>query len=109
MIDGWIINFFPYIESQYEGQPKYRINPCIVGGDPNQQFRSTMLPGGLSRVPFKWQHTEGVDDIQFVSGFIGVWQDKASKALRPEIGWAIQDMEIVAQFRKTTESWFMHL
>lgn len=32
--------------------------------------------------------------MEFVTGFIGVHQDKDSLALRPEIGWAVIDKQM---------------
>jgi len=31
--------------------------------------------------------------MEFLGGFVGVSQDEASLALRPEIGWAVREAE----------------
>ena len=35
--------------------------------------------------------------MQFYAGFMAVSQDESSKALRPEIGWAVVDGEEIKQ------------
>jgi hypothetical protein len=47
------------------------------------------FPSGLARAPFIWNHLGQRSDMQFLGGFVGVSQDSATLALRPEIGWAI--------------------
>jgi hypothetical protein len=31
--------------------------------------------------------------MQFLAGFVGIKQDEESLALRPEIGWAVREVE----------------
>jgi hypothetical protein len=65
-----------------------------------------MLTSGLSRAPFKWDCGGKPYEMEFVAGFMGIAQDEQSKALRPEIGWAVQDVEAVKAFQRTKEPEF---
>jgi hypothetical protein len=43
-------------------------------------------------VPFIWEYFGTVYQMQFVAGFTCFSQDRESLAIRPKIGWAVQDM-----------------
>jgi hypothetical protein len=86
-ITGWVLNFFPYVE-------KFVLPKSIIV--PNQhlaseQVRITIgeLGCGQSFAPFTWQLPGNREAMEFVTGFVGVTQNHTTKALRPEIGWAI--------------------
>lgn len=49
------------------------------------------LPAGLARVPFRWDYLDRAFDMEFLCGFVGVSQDGATGAVRPEIGWAVRE------------------
>jgi hypothetical protein len=51
------------------------------------------LPSGLAKAPFQWQYLENIYPMQFIGGFVGVRQDQTDLCLRPEIGWAIREVE----------------
>ncbi|MCE9571701.1 MAG: DUF4419 domain-containing protein [Deltaproteobacteria bacterium] len=91
-VSGWINTLLPYV-LDYHG------NRCAnrdatgwaeslgapFGGGPNEGF----LPSGLSQVPFLWITLFGEHRMRFIGGFVGVGQDRATLAVRPEIGWAV--------------------
>lgn len=88
-ITGWIIKFFPYIVRD-EGLPSMP-NP-FVEREPENEFQGLIFSdviSGLSRAPFRWDVGSRVYNMDFVAGFVGIAQDAESKALRPEIGWAV--------------------
>lgn len=105
-VTGWIAAFFPYFKDQ-QGNPTER-NPWLAEGGPKlklllagewDQKRFDLggpSPGafssGLARAPFVWKYLEQGFDMEFVGGFVGVAQDSATLALRPEIGWAIRQV-----------------
>ncbi len=94
---GWVNTLFPYIED-YKGnlcKNKYAENWSSkgFGGGPTLEAYTN----GLSKVPFKWEYYDEVYDMNFIGGFVGVSQDENSLALKPEIGWAIQDTNIVSK------------
>jgi len=85
-ISGWMINLFPYLW-EYRGK--------LV---PNNSFPEEALkryvgpeypPASTSKCPIKWLYLAREIPMHFHAGFIGVSQDPASMALRPEIGWAV--------------------
>lgn len=92
-ITGWVIKFFPYI---------YKDNVLIkneyIHGDrlAYSGLKSNSFPSGLSKVNMEWLVLEtGLwkkYNMEFYSGFIGISQDTLSKALKPEISWAIRDV-----------------
>jgi hypothetical protein len=105
-ITGWIAAFFPYFKDQ-QGQATEQ-NPWIAeGGTKLKQLLAGewdqarfnlcgpspgVFPSGLARAPFVWNCLEQKFDMEFLGGFVGVAQDSASLALRPEIGWAIRQV-----------------
>jgi hypothetical protein len=54
VVNGWLVKLVPYLKNWRTGNFTVR-NPLL--GDPDGQVYSTMLPGGLSQVPFRcrWQ------------------------------------------------------
>jgi len=44
-------------------------------------------------VPFTWHCPNQTYAMEFIAGFVGIAQDQVTKALRPEIGWAVCDAQ----------------
>lgn len=88
-VTGWLKNFFPYYE-HYDGTLKR--NPSF--SDENEKI--TIRQGGTGRsfVPFKWECREVVYDMYFVAGFMSISQNPETKAIKPEIGWAIYNQAV---------------
>lgn len=87
-ISGHIINFYPYLKN-YQDDEKYTHKNSF-----NRQLTSDIFPAGLCKVPFKWEYLcQAVYEMFFISGFIGITQDKKTMALRPKIGWAVMDKD----------------
>jgi hypothetical protein len=59
---------------------------CKYGG-----IRTEHFPGGLVRVPLTWAFFETSYPMEFLTGFVGVRQDRQTLVLRPEIGWAVRE------------------
>ena len=101
-ISGWLLKFFPYIEDVVKKDdlwaPKYRVNPYLEKLPENLEFPDKYIPGGFSRAPFKWEYGTTTYEMEFLAGFMGISQDKQSKALRPEIGWTVYDTANVRKF-----------
>jgi hypothetical protein len=96
-IDGWLVRFFPYArykywEEMFGKKPatwEYKINPYFDDSLPyGLGFED--VPGGYVRTPFTWDRGDSRSQMNFISGFIGIRQNPETKALRPEIGWAVQ-------------------
>jgi hypothetical protein len=102
-VTGWIINFFPYlkkdkltavIDQNLVYEATYVVNPYILNPPHSRHdgLTANQFPSGLSIVPFKWEyHLLITFPMQFIAGFVGIAQNPDTKALRPEIGWAIRD------------------
>lgn len=114
-ITGWITFLFPYGKDFRTGQASQPRTDCfepeIVDLAPEDEdcavhvltpddferdwFRGGMsfgsLPGGLSRAPFQWHYRDAMFPMEFLGGFVGVAQDEATLALKPEIGWAVRE------------------
>jgi hypothetical protein len=95
-IGGWLADFFPYVGRD---EPKRR-NPAFAGGHRpvrweempwNWCITTDMLPGPLSRVPFRWFYEDKQFSMELLAGFIGFTQDADTLRLRPKIGWAVRD------------------
>jgi hypothetical protein len=103
-VTGWIAAFFPYFKDK-QGKAT-EINPWLAEGgaklkrllsgewDQGRLDRGcpspSAFPSGLSQAPFVWNYRGQRFDMEFLGGFVGVAQDAATLALRPEIGWAIR-------------------
>jgi hypothetical protein len=68
--------------------------PPSHGGPGRDDFPS--LP---AKAPFLWNYLGTHYEMEFVGGLIGVAQDAATLALRPEIGWAIVDTQRIAEIK----------
>lgn len=106
-ISGWVIKFFPYTkEYTYQHSDsgstrtfKYIKNEYLKG----ENFRLSKLttddfPSGYSKVPVIFENINPVTqklierkDMELFAGFLGMRQDKNTKALTPAISWAVCD------------------
>lgn len=53
-------------------------------------LRASKIPTGLSVAPFTWQTQTTRHAMEFVAGFVGATQSRKTRAVRPEIGWAVR-------------------
>lgn len=118
-ITGWIVDFFPYIETSVYVHTKSNkvekdYNKIFADLDSYHKERrdvenkfmgqwrakerqhftgltSEYLPGSLSRAPFEWQYLGDRYEMAFVAGFIGFTQERDSLTVRPHIGWAVHE------------------
>jgi hypothetical protein len=104
-VTGWIAAFFPYFKGG-DGAATVQ-NPCLAEG--GEKLRALLagewderrfdlggpspgdFPGGLARAPFVWEYLGTGLDMELLGGFVGVAQDPATLALRPEVGWATRE------------------
>ena len=89
-IKGWLIKFFPYLNTTGD---KPRINKYI-DTEPTDFFSGLTTENfynGVSQADFVWNYLETKFEMEFIAGFIGIKQDKNTLALRPEIGWAVKE------------------
>jgi hypothetical protein len=49
------------------------------------------FPCKPSKAPFLWSSKGANYNMEFIGGLIGVAQDPATLALRPEIGWVVRE------------------
>ncbi len=104
-INGWLVRLFPYARYQHmldfrTAKPatwKYAINPYFDDSLPEGSFSLEHVPSGLVRAPFTWERVEARYEMNLISGFMGVRQNPETKALRPEISWAIQDTKSIVE------------
>jgi len=104
-VSGWINVLFPYLEVERKVRGSrettlvHRPNPYATnwaGGIKNKSPREigpnvSDFPLGLSRVPFLWKYLGQDIPMAFLGGFVGVSQDPKTLAVRPAIGWAVQE------------------
>jgi hypothetical protein len=88
-VNGWIINFFPILPGGFKNiyLEEYK--------NEEHGLEIDEFPTGISRTEFFWNDLVRNEkyDMEFLAGFIGISQDKATKALRPEIGWAVREVK----------------
>lgn len=78
LADGWIVKFYPY--------DCYKDRNSLKG----LYDGASDLPPELASVPVRFEGTDGeTANLTFWAGFVGIAQDTATLALRPEIGWFI--------------------
>ena len=86
-VNGWISKFFPYIRNERD---QYILNKNF-----SKDLTFDEFPNGLNKMDFIYEQIRSnyskKYQMLFVSGFIGISQDKPSKVLRPEIGWVVVD------------------
>src|SRR5207253_5772293 len=82
---GWIRVFFPYL---VVGDGRFARSEALAGGG----VAPSRFPSGLSCVPVRVQEENGElrEMVNVLGGFVGVSEDPQTKALRPELGWAVQ-------------------
>lgn len=94
-ITGWVLNFFPYRYN--EGKYSRMVPEEVVDRDGNKltvrKATTGEFPSGLSRAPFMWDYKGTPFAMELTAGFVGYRQDIATLALRPEISWAVVDLQ----------------
>ncbi len=119
-ITGWIVDFFPYIETSvyvhtetrtvekdyskiFANLDAYHKEPRDVQNKFMGEWRSEeqqlfagltteYLPGSLSCAPFTWYYLDQKYKMALVAGFIGFTQEPDTLAVRPHIGWAVHEV-----------------
>lgn len=97
-INGWIIKFFPYLRKKVSANTGVQTtmlspNPYLYEVD----FHKARLiprdfPEGIAKIDFTWiDGNLGKYSMEFRAGFMGMTQNKKTKALRPEIAWIVVD------------------
>jgi hypothetical protein len=105
-VTGWIAAFFPYfkggdgaatVQNPWLAEGGEKLRALLAGEWDRQRFdlggpSPGDFPGGLARAPFVWEYLRTSFDMELLGGFVGVAQDPATLALRPEVGWAIGEV-----------------
>lgn len=98
-VTGWINVLFPYLDA----------GVALDGGDPpnggvvrNEHAFTwsrdsasaegptpSRFPSGLSRVPLAWNYLGTIFPMTLKAGFVGISQDRQTRAVQPAIGWAV--------------------
>lgn len=87
LINGWIIKLFPYIGGDDRKHHKSRY---IQSADYSTDgVLPKDIPSGIAKTDFKWKSNDTTYKMHFLSGFVGIEQDKKTFALKPKIGWAV--------------------
>lgn len=111
-INGWLVVFFPYLQTTgffhldsnervedvneiYEKRDQLRKQTIDTRNwrlvqDTNRGITTPNFPGGLCRTPFIWRYLVHTYEMEFIAGFIAFTQDSKSLAVRPKIGWAVR-------------------
>lgn len=54
-------------------------------------FSDLSLPASVSVAPFTWHYHTSQYPMEFLAGFVGARQERRTRAIRPEIGWAVRE------------------
>ena len=118
-INGWIVDFIPYVETdegfckngrfhyfQYASMTTDKLPSSLskvsnrlltdeyankINNFNNHGITTNKLPSGLSKVPFVWNYLGTKYEMEFIAGFTAFTQETDSFAVRPKIGWAVRD------------------
>jgi len=108
-VTGWIADLFPYLGDEPSTRARNHVlehtrenwaMPVAQGvktgfffGEPGAEkgVRQRSFPSGISSVPVKLTGVPGIEEVDFVGGFLTVDQDPKTKALSPMIGWSVTD------------------
>jgi hypothetical protein len=89
-IDGWLLDFFPYIHN--------RPNPLLQAGSAKSEAQASSgielqdLPLGISRAELLFiDLDQKMYNMRLAAGFLGLRQDAQTLSLRPEITWTVID------------------
>nr|WP_309695679.1 DUF4419 domain-containing protein [Armatimonas sp.] len=74
--------------TEYGTSRHYHFEPDQFGQ--NEGIRDSSLPTGISVAPFTWRTQTTQHSMEFAAGFVGASQDRKTRAVRPEIGWAVR-------------------
>lgn len=105
-VTGWINVLFPYLD---EGSPKdgiVRNDAAFTWSDAAGGKGPTIgrFPCGLSRVPLAWNYLGTLFPMTLQAGFVGISQDRQTRAVRPAIGWAVHPDAASGSAREPTET-----
>lgn len=102
-VTGWINVLFPYLDAdmrRHGGDPP---NGGVVRNDPAFTWSRNRasakdpnlcrFPCGLSRVPLAWDYLGTIYPMTLQAGFVGISQDRQTRAVRPAIGWVVHPAE----------------
>ncbi len=98
-ISGWILMFFPYLENDSKPEVFLKDNVTLdmSSGVPSYEFtygtETSSLPSGLSQAPMLLDCNGTFFNMELIAGFSGFRQDLETGALRPEISWAVADLQ----------------
>ncbi len=92
-VSGWILRFFPYLPTA-SGDPTR--NPFLKQDPgPSEGIEIDDFACGISKTDFLIiDLTASPPDtfrMEFLAGFVGVFQDSVTLALKPEVGWIVRD------------------
>jgi hypothetical protein len=108
-INGWITDFFPYLQTSFDGikravfdarqfankdksrEKNIETRNWLLSDRRGHGITTQRLPGSLCKAPFTWQYLDRTYNMEFLAGFIGFTQETDSLAVRPKIGWAVRE------------------
>jgi hypothetical protein len=96
-VTGWINVLFPYLDG---GGPRMGNTSPVIRNDFAFAWSRSVdkrakgptigrFPRGLSRVALTWQYLGTALPMTLQAGFVGISQDRQTRAVRPAIGWAV--------------------
>lgn len=91
-VSGWVTRLFPYLRNwQDDYEPNQWLSTMPSHYGPNREA----FPNTTSRAPLKWKidnsSVETIYEMELCGGLIGVSQDRETRTVRPEIGWAVRE------------------
>jgi hypothetical protein len=104
-VTGWINVLFPYLDNGGPLMGTNRTNRTIRNDHAHALawYRSSdkrtkgptvgKFPRGLSRVPLTWEYQGTIFPMTLQAGFVGIAQDRQTRAVQPAIGWAVHAAE----------------
>jgi hypothetical protein len=91
-VTGWINILFPYLDGGLLNGGIVRNRAAFTWPNDDAGGEAPTLgsfPCGLSRVPLAWDHLGTIFPMTLQAGFVGISQDRQTRAVRPAIGWVV--------------------
>lgn len=87
-ISGWINRLFPYNKKNKRNKGLNYWKKEVW-----HEMHTSDYPSGLASAPFIWNYYGQKYNMDYLAGFVGVYQDEETLSVRPSIGWAVQEVQ----------------
>lgn len=111
-VDGWITNFFLYINEKQRDPKSFRSLETFVAESKQKQGHRWHSPGvpqkavptGITKTPFIWEYLGDEIPMTFYGGFVGA--NMEGEFVTPVLGWAVGEKVEEAPKKPQQRNWW---